>query len=89
MLKKRQLERIVRSFANHRRIQILDFIDKNPEVSVNGIAKVLNIHLKLASFHLRKLTISGLIMKKSDGKNIRHKLSQRGEFVLKFLRTLE
>jgi len=89
MFKKRQLERIVRSFANHHRIQILNTIDKKPELSVSEIAKELQIHLKLASIHIRRLTISGLLMKKSHGKNIRHKLSKRGKNVLIFLRTLE
>ena len=89
MLKKRALERIIRSFANHRRIEILDLLDSTPELSVGEIAKKLKISLKLASIHTRKLTISGLIMKKSQGKNIRHRVSNRGSFILTFIRTLE
>ena len=89
MLKKRALERIIRSFANHRRIEILDLLDSTPELSVGEIAKKLKISLKLASIHTRQLTISGLIMKKSQGKNIRHRVSNRGSFILTFIRTLE
>lgn len=89
MLNKRALERVVRSFSNHRRIQILDFADQNPELSVTEIAKKLRMNFKTASSHLRRLIVAGLIMKKSQGKNIRHKLSKRGTFILTFLRTLE
>ena len=89
MLKKRQLEQIVRGFSNHRRIQMLDLIEENPEQSVNEIAKTLRINLKTASSHLKRLIVAGLIMKKSQKQNIRHKLSSRGKYVLTFLRTLE
>ena len=89
MLKKRQLEQIVRGFSNHRRIQMLDLIDLTPELSVVEISKKLSINFKTASSHLRRLIISGLIMKKSQGKDIRHKISERGKDVLTFLRTLE
>ena len=79
----------MRAVGNHRRIEILDLLDTNPELSVGEIGKKLKISLKLASIHIRKLTISGMVMKKSQGKNIRHKLSSRGHFVLTFIRTLE
>ncbi len=85
----RKLERIVKGFANHRRIQILELLEKNPELSVIEITQELNMNFKTASEHIRRLAISGLIMKRSDGKSIRHKLTERGLKVLKFLRTLE
>jgi len=85
----RKLERIVKGFANHRRIQILELLEKNPELSVIEITQELNMNFKTASEHIRRLAISGLIMKRSDGTNIRHKLTERGLKVLKFLRTLE
>ena len=89
MLKKRQLEQIVRGFSNHRRIQMLDLIDLTPELSVQEISKKFDINFKTASSHLRRLIIAGLIMKRSQGKDIRHKISERGKNVLTFLRTLE
>ncbi len=89
MLKKRAIEQIVKSFANHRRIQILDLLEISPELSVGEVAQQLKIDIKLASVYLRRLTIAGLIMKRSHGTNIRHKLTERGIFVLKFIRTLD
>ena len=84
-----KLERVVKGFANHRRIQILELLEKNPELSVIEIAQELNMNFKTASEHIRRLAISGLIMKRSKGKSIRHKLTERGLKVLKFLRALE
>jgi DNA-binding transcriptional ArsR family regulator len=85
----RQLERIVRGFSNHRRIEILETLEKEPELSVLEIAEKLGINLKTASEHIRRLTIAGLIMKRSEGASVRHKLTERGKKVLMFLRTLE
>jgi DNA-binding transcriptional ArsR family regulator len=89
MLKKRALERIVRSFGNHRRIDMLGLLKENPELSVSEVAHELKINMKTASEHMRRLTIAGLIMKRSQGKSIRHKLTLRGLNILTFLRTLE
>jgi len=89
MLTQRQLERIVRGFSNHRRIQILSLVNDNPELSVGEIAYRLKINIKTASEHIRRLAISGLILKRNQGKNVRHKLSDRGVIILTFLRTLE
>ena len=85
----RTLERLVRGFSNHRRIQIMEVLKKTPEMSVDEIAGLLNINYKTAADHLRRLAIAGLVLKKSDSVSIRHKLTSRAEYVLKFLRTLE
>jgi len=85
----RQLERIVKGFANHRRIQILELLEREPELSVVEIAGKLNINFKTASEHIRRLAIAGLVLKRSEGNNVRHKLSDRGGSILKFLRILE
>jgi len=79
----------MRAAGNHRRIEILDLLDQNPELSVSEIAEKLKINFKTASEHIRRLTIAGFIMKRSQGKNIRHKLTIRGKNILTFLRTLE
>ncbi len=83
------LERIVRGFSNHRRIEILELLEKHPELSVAQIAERLKINFKTASEHIRRLAIAGLLIKRSDGNNVRHKLTSRGISILKFLRILE
>ena len=83
------MERIMKWAANHRRLQILDLLRKKPELSVDEIADALKINFKTASEHIRRLAIAGLVMKRNEGNFVRHKLTLRGQTILKFLRILE
>lgn len=85
----RYLERIVKGYANHRRIEILYLLEKEPELSVIQISDRLRINFKTASEHILRLAIAGLVMKRNEGAIVRHKLSNRGLSILKFLRILE
>ena len=84
-----KLERIVRGFSNHQRIQIVELLKRKPELSVGDIADELNINHKTASEHIRRLAIAGLVLKRSEGPAVRHKLTPTGISILMFLRTLE
>jgi len=84
----RRLERVVKGFANHRRIEILELLGKTPEMSVGEISAALEIELKTASEHLRRLTIAGLILKRHEGREVRHAVTRRAKQILTFLRTL-
>lgn len=85
----RALERIVKGFANHRRIEILDLLKREPELSVDDISERLHIGYENASDHVRKLAISGLVIKRNDGPSVRHKLTPRGESILIFCKKLQ
>ena len=85
----RRLERIVKGFANHRRIQILDFLRAHPESSLQEISEQTGTGLKTASEHVRRMAMAGLVLKRYEGTWVRHKLTRRGLIILKFLRTLE
>lgn len=89
MKKPRQLERMVKGFSNHRRIEIIELLAKKPELSVFEVSDKLKINFKTGSEHLRRLAIAGLVMKRSEGNNVRHALTRRGKSILKFLRILE
>lgn len=89
MQKPRQLERIVKGFANHRRIEIMALLERQPELAVFEISEELNINFKTASEHIRRLAIAGLVMKRNEGNMVRHALSALGKSILKFLRILE
>jgi DNA-binding transcriptional ArsR family regulator len=84
-----KLERIVKGFANHRRLQILDLLKKEPELSVDDIAQRLNIGYENTSDHIRKLAIAGLVMKRNRGTSVCHKLTPRAESILVFCKKLE
>ena len=85
----RKIERVVKGFASHRRLEILALLKREPELSVEEIADTLKIGYQNTSDHIRKLAIAGLVMKRSDGNSIRHKLTPRAESILVFCKTLE
>lgn len=85
----RRLERVVKGFANHRRIQILDLLRQSPDLSVEDISERLNIGYVNTSDHLRKMAIAGLIYKRTEGNMVRHTLAPRAETVLVFCKKLE
>ncbi len=83
----RKLERVVKGFANHRRLEILYLLKRQPELSVEEISERLRMGYENASDHLRKMAIAGLILKRNEGKSVRHKLTRRAEDVLIFCKT--
>lgn len=84
----RGIERIVKGFANHRRLRMLELLKKEPELTIEDMAERLNIGYENASDHIRKMAAAGLVMKRSDGAYIRHKLTDRAEIVLAFCKKL-
>jgi DNA-binding transcriptional ArsR family regulator len=89
MKNKYELEKIVKGFSNHRRIEILHLLNQRPNLSIFEISDILNVNFKTISEHVRRLAIAGLVRKRNEGNNVRHTLSDRGKSILKFLRTLE
>ena len=85
----RKLEHILRGVSNHRRIQMLELIDKEPDLDVLKIARRVGINFKNASVHLKRLFLSGHVTRKNLGASVAHRISKRGASVLTFLRTLE
>lgn len=85
----RTLERVIKGFANYRRLEILDLLQRKPELSVDEIAEQLSIGYMNASDHIRKMAIAGLVIKRNDGPHVRHKLTPRALTVLAFCKKLE
>ena len=83
-----QVERTVKGFSNHRRIEIMFLLDEKPELSVNEICKELKINFNTGSDHIRKLAQSGIVMKRADNKTVRHALTEKGKAILSFCKTL-
>lgn len=88
-LQYKKIERIVKGFANHRRIQILELLEEEPELSVMGISTRIKSDIKNVSAHINKMAIAGLLMKRSEGNAVRHKLTNRGKSILQFVRIIE
>lgn len=84
-----KLERVIKGFANHRRIAMLELLKKEPELSLQEVAGKLDVEMKTASEHLRRLAIAGLLVKRHEGREVRHAITTRGSKVLVFLKTME
>lgn len=84
----KRLEKIVRGFSNHRRIEILELLEAYPELCVGQISQKLQIEIRTTSEHLRRLAIAGLVDKRYAGREVRHALTPRSLGILKFLETL-
>jgi DNA-binding transcriptional ArsR family regulator len=84
-----KLERIVKGFANKRRLAMLALLERRPDLPLFGIAETLHLNLKTVSEHVRRLSLAGLVTKRSQGNSVRHALTGRGKSILKFLRILD
>jgi hypothetical protein len=85
----RQLEPIVKGFANHRRIQMMGLLETHPDLSLSEVCSILRIGVKTGCEHLRRLAFAGLVLKRYEGRRVRHRLTTRALDILTFLRKLE
>jgi predicted transcriptional regulator len=85
---KRQLEKLTKGAANHRRIEILFFLWEDREMTLDEIARSLDCHQTTATEHTMKLVRSGLVIKRYEGRYVLHKLSPHGVMFVRFLSTL-
>ena len=51
----RQMERIIKGAANHRRLQIMELLERKPEMSVAEFADELGVNFKTISQHILRL----------------------------------
>jgi len=84
-----ELENILKGVASHRRIQILELLFNNPDLSVFGISEILGADFRTVSQHTQKLAQAGLVRKHHEGSSVRHILTSRGKSILLFCRTIE
>ncbi len=68
---------------------MLELLEREPELSVVDIAEKLKIGYENASDHIRKMAIAGLLLKRSDGPNVRHKLTPLAQSILAFCKKLQ
>ena len=87
-LSTKKLERIIKGFANHRRLQVIVLLKESPELSVEEITERLHMRYENTSDHIRKLAIAGLVLKRYEGTTVRHKLTERAHTVLSLCKKL-
>lgn len=80
---------IMKGVGNKWRLLILDLLSDKPELSVGEISEEVDADYRTISDHVRKLTHTGLVMKRHDGNFVRHALTDRGKTILEFCKILE
>lgn len=85
----RKVERMVKGFANHNRLRILELLDDEPELSVADITARLKMGYENAFDHIRKIAIAGLVMKRNSGPSVLHRLTTRGKSILMSCKKLQ
>ena len=83
-LQYKKIEKIVKGFANHRRIQTLELLEKIPDLSVDEISQNLNVGFFTISDHVRKLADAGLVEKNHKGRFVINSITKRGKYILSF-----
>lgn len=81
----KRLERIVKGFANHRRIELLA---SQPDLCVGDVSEKLEIEFKTASEHVRRLVFSGLVVKRYKGRRVCLRLADGTRTILALLERL-
>lgn len=89
VLNYRAMERIVKGYANHRRLRMLELLAREPGLTIDDFCKRLRSGYVTTSDHLRKMSAAGLIYKRNDGAYIRHALTLRGKTILSFCKNIK
>lgn len=83
-LKYKKIEKMVKAFANHRRIQILELLESDSNMTVDGISKRLEVGFFTISDHIRKLYDAGLVEKRYRGRFVLNSITKSGKKILSF-----
>jgi predicted transcriptional regulator len=84
----RKLERHFKGVSNHRRIDILLHVGKNPGASLEDLIIAFDGNQKTYSEHTRRLVAAGLVEKSYAGRTVQHKLTPYGEVFVDFIKKL-
>jgi len=83
----KQLERYFKGAANHRRIAILQVVDKHDKITLEEITELLDANFKTISQHTHSLVRAGLLNKTYRGRQVTHTLSSYGKAFIAFMKT--
>jgi DNA-binding transcriptional ArsR family regulator len=72
----KELERVMKAFANKRRIAIVRFVRKSKEAPVGEIADEIRLSFRATSKHLANLLAADIVDKEQRGLQIFYKISK-------------
>ncbi len=79
------LERHFKGVSNHRRIQILLYVARHTDATVEILTEQLKCNFRTTSSHTQRLVTAGLLEKHYRGREVLHSLTPYGERFLKFI----
>jgi len=82
---RRQLERVFKGVANHRRIEILQLLQAEPRLSLWQIRERVPMGRQTVCEHVHRLARARLVRKKSRGREVEHSLAPLGQKILQHL----
>jgi len=82
------LEKILKSFANKRRLAILKYLDKKRKASVGEIADKIRLSFRSTSKHLSVLTAADILTKQYEGRYIFYRFNENNDLARKLLKII-
>ncbi len=81
--KGKEIERIMKALANHRRLLILWYLKDKKEATVGEIAEHLKLSFKSTSRHLSVFSSADILDKKQIGLNVIYSFKEPKNFIVK------
>jgi len=88
-LKEQPLERVLKGVANHRRIEILRLVAREPGLSLSAIAEQTGVGVPTTQEHVRRLHAAGLVSKARKDRRVEHVITPIAEAVLHAMERVE
>jgi len=74
-MKNKELERILKAFANRRRLLIVSFLKRRKEATVGDIAEEIRLSFRSTSKHLGVLSTSGILEREQRSVQMYYKIA--------------
>ena len=79
------LERHFKGVASHRRLQILLYVARHPDATVEILTEQLKCNFRTTSSHTQRLVTAGLLEKHYRGRGVLHTLTPYGVRFVSFI----
>ena len=77
------LERLMKAFANGRRLAIIEYLKSNKEASVSDVAAEIHLSLKSTSKHLNILAAANILEKEQRSLEVFYRIPKNSRFTVK------
>ena len=74
-MKNKELERILKAFANRRRLLIVSFLKRRKEATVGDIAEEIRLSFRSTSKHLGVLSTAGILEREQRSVQMYYKIA--------------